>query len=54
MTFAQRRQERTALMANLLEQQWDVFGTLKFVNGRSIGRTSAGFVAQTGLGTCFP
>ena len=41
MTFAQRRQERTALMANLLEQDWDVFGTLKFVNGRSIGRTTA-------------
>ena len=41
MTFAQRKRERRALMDNLLERDWDVFGTLKFVNGRRIGRTSA-------------
>ena len=41
MTLAQRRRERTELMANLLEQDWNVFGTLKFVNGRSIGHDTA-------------
>ena len=41
MTFAQRKQERRALMKHLLEQDWDVFGTLKFVNGRTIGRNTA-------------
>ena len=41
MKFAQRKQERKALMQHLLEQDWDVFGTLKFVNVRRIGRTSA-------------
>lgn len=41
MTFAQRKRERKALMADLLEQDWDVFGTLKFVNGRTIGRNTA-------------
>ena len=39
MTFAQRKRERRALMDNLLERDWDVFGTLKFVNCRRIGRT---------------
>ena len=42
MTFAQRKQERRALMKHLLEQDWDVFGTLKFVNGRTLGRATAG------------
>jgi hypothetical protein len=37
MTFAQRKRERKALMADLLEHDWDVFGTLKFINGRTIG-----------------
>lgn len=41
MVLAQRKSEREALMAHLLEQDWDVFGTLKFVDGRRIGRTSA-------------
>ena len=41
MTFAQRKQERRALMHHLLEHDWDVFGTLKFVNGRTIGRYTA-------------
>jgi hypothetical protein len=41
MTVAQRKQERKALMRHLLEQDWDVFGTLKFVNGRTIGRNAA-------------
>ena len=41
MTFARRKQERRALMKHLLEQDWDVFGTLKFVNGRTIGRATA-------------
>ena len=37
----QRRQERQAVMDDLLAQDWNVFGTLKFVNGRTIGRHSA-------------
>jgi hypothetical protein len=41
MTFEQRRQERQALVQHLMAQDWDVFGTLKFVNGRTIGRSSA-------------
>jgi len=41
MIFAQRKQERRALIKHLLEQDWDVFGTLKFVNGRTIGRATA-------------
>jgi hypothetical protein len=35
------RRERRELMAYLLEQDWDVFGTLKFVDGRSIGSVTA-------------
>jgi hypothetical protein len=41
MGFERRKQERQALVQHLLEQDWDVFGTLKFVNGRTIGRESA-------------
>ena len=41
MGFEQRKQERQALVQYLLAQDWDVFGTLKFVNGRTIGRESA-------------
>ena len=37
----QRRQERRAVMDDLLAQDWNVFGTLKFLNGRTIGRHSA-------------
>lgn len=35
------RRERQDLMNYLLEQDWDVFGTLKFVDGRTIGSTTA-------------
>jgi len=38
MGFEQRKQERQALMQHLMAQDWNVFGTLKFVNGRTIGR----------------
>ena len=31
MRFEQHKQERQALMQHLLTQEWDVFGTLKFV-----------------------
>ena len=41
MGFEQRKQERQALVQHLLAQDWNVFGTLKFVNGRTIGRASA-------------
>ena len=41
MRFEQHKQERQALMQHLLAQEWDVFGTLKFVNGRTIGRQTA-------------
>jgi len=35
--MAQRKRERRELNRYLLEQDWNVFGTLKFVNGRTIG-----------------
>jgi hypothetical protein len=41
MTYEQRKQERQALIEHLLAQDWNVFGTLKFVNGRTIGSSSA-------------
>ena len=41
MEFEQRKQERRALVQNLLTQDWDVVGTLKFVNGRTTGRETA-------------
>ena len=41
MTFEQHKQERQALIDHLLAQDWNVFGTLKFVNGRTIGRSNA-------------
>jgi len=41
MGFEQRKQERQALVHHLLAQDWNVFGTLKFVNGRTIGRETA-------------
>jgi ribosomal protein L39E len=41
MTYEQRKQERQALIDHLLAQDWNVFGTLKFVNGRTISRSSA-------------
>jgi hypothetical protein len=41
MGFEQRKRERQALVQHLLAQDWDVFGTLKFANGRTIGRSSA-------------
>lgn len=39
--IAQRKHERKALIEVLLEQDWNVFGTLKFVDGRTIGRYGA-------------
>ena len=41
MEFERRKQERKALSTHLLAQDWDVFGTLKFMNGRTIGRETA-------------
>jgi hypothetical protein len=41
MGFELRRLEQNALVKHLLAQDWDVFGTLKFVNGRTIGRKTA-------------
>ena len=41
MVQAQRKRERWELNEHLLAQGWDVFGTLKFVNGRTIGRDTA-------------
>ena len=41
MGFERRKQERQALVQHLLAQDWNVFGTLKFVNGRTIGRQTA-------------
>lgn len=41
MTMAQRKHERRELTKYLVEQDWDVFGTLKFVNGRTIGSEAA-------------
>ena len=41
MRFEQRKQERQALSEHLMAQDWNVFGTLKFVNGRTIGRKTA-------------
>jgi hypothetical protein len=41
MTMAQRKHERRELNRYLLGQDWDVFGTLKFVNGRTIGTETA-------------
>jgi hypothetical protein len=35
------RRERRELSEYLLEQDWDVFGTLKFVDGRTIGSVTA-------------
>ena len=46
MRFEQHKQERQALMQHLLAQEWDVFGTLKFVNGRTIGRQTAQLLEQ--------
>ncbi|MDC1481870.1 hypothetical protein N8146_06205 [Ascidiaceihabitans sp.] len=41
MTYEKRKQERQALIDHLLAQDWNVFGTLKFANGRTIGRSGA-------------
>ena len=47
MRFEQHKQERQALMQHLLAQDWNVFGTLKFVNGRTIGRTTADLLLRS-------
>ena len=41
MTLTNRYRERKALMTSLLDRSWDVFGTLRFVNGRTIGCNTA-------------
>ena len=41
MTIARHKKERRELNEYLLEQVWDVFGTLKFVDGRTIGSITA-------------
>lgn len=41
MSQAQNQQECTALIAHLMAQPWNVFGTLKFINGRTVGRHAA-------------
>ena len=41
MTLTNRYRERKALMTSLLDRRWDVFGTLRFVNGRTISRNTA-------------
>ena len=38
---AQRKRERRELIEHVLAQPWNVFGTLKFINGRTIGRDTA-------------
>ena len=47
MRFEQHKQERQALVQHLLAQDWNVFGTLKFVNGRTIGRTTADLLLRS-------
>ena len=47
MTYEQRKQERQALIDHLLAQDWDVFGTLKFVNGRTVGRETANKILRS-------
>jgi hypothetical protein len=39
--MADWRRERWELNQYLLEQDWDVFGTLKFVDGRTMGKDTA-------------
>ncbi len=41
MNIMQNQKECTALVAHLMTQPWNVFGTLKFMNGRTIGRCAA-------------
>lgn len=41
MNKIKNQQECTALVTHLMAQPWNVFGTLKFVNGRTIGRNAA-------------
>jgi ribosomal protein L25 (general stress protein Ctc) len=47
MTYEQRKQERQALIDHLLAQDWNVFGTLKFVNGRTVGRETANKILRS-------
>ena len=47
MRFEQHKQERQALVQHLLAQDWNVFGTLKFVNGRTIGRITADLLLRS-------
>ena len=38
---AQLKREQQELTKHLLGQDWNTFGTLKFVNGRTIGHDTA-------------
>jgi hypothetical protein len=44
---AQLKRERQLLIQHLLAQDWDCFGTLKFVNGRAIGSNTAKLVLRS-------
>ena len=44
---AQLKREQRELKQHLLAQQWNVFGTLKFVNGRTIGRNTADLLLRS-------
>lgn len=44
---AQLKRELRDLKQHLLAQQWNVFGTLKFVNGRTIGRETADLLLRS-------
>ncbi len=47
MSNAQLKQEQRELTKHLLAQPWNVFGTLKFVNGRTIGRNTADLLLRS-------
>ena len=47
MAIAQLKREQRELNQHLLAQQWNVFGTLKFVNGRTIGHNTADLLLRS-------
>ena len=44
---AQLKREQRELKRHLLAQQWNVFGTLKFANGRTIGQNTADLLLRS-------
>ena len=44
---AQLKREQRELKQHLLAQQWNVFGTLMFVNGRTIGQNTADLLLRS-------